>query len=318
MLQNSFAAAGMGFIANPLDRNEDVRRDPQALERLRTHPEARWLLLHDLKPLMDITGPQPVIAWQRDICQDAAPDAWVYLGQDKNNRPCFACTTDRNDAPDNARWIDARSLAMELGGGDASIAGQARALVGWHLRHRYCAVCGKPSHRTKGGYGRICSDADCAAEHFPRTDPVVIMLVVRGDACLLGRQAHFPPGMYSALAGFVEPAESIEEAVAREVFEESGIRVGQVRYLGSQPWPFPSSLMIGCIAEGRTDTIRLDTQELEDARWFSRADAASAMRPQGVNGAPPKVAIAYHLLSAWLDDPALGEWDEQRDDYPSS
>lgn len=311
MLQEKFAAGGMGFVGNPLNRNEDVRRDEAALMQLRGSAAARWLYLNDLRPLMDVSGDRPCIAWQPAMCATAGADQWVYLGQDAADRPCFACTTERDGAAAGSRWIDARMLAMELGGGDASIAGQARALLGWHARHGFCAVCGATTRLVKGGYGRSCSDPACGAEHFPRTDPVVIMLVVRDERCLLGRQAHFPPGMYSALAGFVEPAEAIEEAVAREVFEESGVRVGRVRYLGSQPWPFPSSLMIGCIAEALTETIRLDVHELEDARWFSRAEAAAAIQPLAGAGMPPPVAIAHHLLAAWLRDAALGQWPDQ-------
>jgi NAD+ diphosphatase len=152
---------------------------------------------------------------------------------------------------------------------------------------------------SKGGYQRICESNDCKAEHFPRTDPVVIMLVIDGDRCLLGRQPKFPPGFYSSLAGFIEPGESIEEAVAREVFEEAGIRIARVRYVASQPWPFPSSLMIGCFAEAITSEITIDVTELEDAKWFTKAETRAALAGDGPFRCPPPFAVSYPLLKSW-------------------
>ncbi len=156
---------------------------------------------------------------------------------------------------------------------DLGAMAQARSLCNWHLRHGHCSVCGAPSVMKIGGYRRDCPA--CGAEHFPRTDPVVIMLAIDGDRALLGRQARFAPGMYSCLAGFVEPGETIEDAVRRETQEESGIRIGRVRYYSSQPWPFPSSLMIGCHAEALSTEIHRDEVELEDCRWFDRAEVLS-------------------------------------------
>jgi NAD+ diphosphatase len=178
--------------------------------------------------------------------------------------------------------------------------GEAKSLLYWHQRHRFCSACGAPSRMAAGGWRREC-DA-CAAQHFPRTDPVVIMLAVRGDACLLGRQARFVPGMYSCLAGFVEPGETIEEAVRRETREEAGIGIGRVDYLCSQPWPFPSSLMIGCLAEALDEALAIDRQELEDARWFGRTEAALILAGKHPDGliCPPPIAIAHHLLGAFV------------------
>ena len=179
---------------------------------------------------------------------------------------------------------------------------QAKALLHWHARHRFCAVCGAPSRPVESGWRRDCPA--CKAEHFPRTDPVVIMLAVKGDHCLLGRQSRFPPGMWSCLAGFVEPGESIEEAVRRETSEEAGIVCGAVSYTASQPWPFPMSLMIGCRAQALSSELTVDRGELEDARWFDLNEVTSMLlrrHPAGL-ATPPPVAIAHHIIRAWVED----------------
>jgi NAD+ diphosphatase len=176
----------------------------------------------------------------------------------------------------------------------------AKSMVGWHQRHGYCANCGTRTAMTQGGWKRDCPN--CKAEHFPRTDPVVIMLVTSGDKCLMGRQKQFLPGMYSCLAGFVEAAETIEDAVRREIFEESGIRCTDVNYYMTQPWPYPSSLMIGCTARATNEDIVVDHAELEDARWFDRAEATLMIKRQHPGGlaGPHPFAIAHHLLGRWV------------------
>ena len=184
--------------------------------------------------------------------------------------------------------------AEELG-----ILAMAKSLLDWHRRHRFCAQCGSPTHAAAAGFRRDCSQ--CGTEHFPRTDPVVIMLVVRGGNCLLGRQARFIANTYSCLAGFLEPGETIEDAVRRETYEEAGVRIGAVSYTASQPWPFPSSLMIGCTAEALTDAITIDRAELEDARWFSKDEVRQMIdrqHPQDLMVAAP-IAIAHHLIRGW-------------------
>ncbi len=176
----------------------------------------------------------------------------------------------------------------------------AKSMLDWHARHGFCANCGTATVARAGGFRRECPS--CNAHHFPRVDPVVIMLVRRGDSCLLGRGPHFRPHMYSCLAGFLEPGETIEDAVRREVFEETRIRVGAVTYRTSQPWPFPSSLMLGCAAEGLDEAIVTDPSELEDARWFTRADVAAMLagtHPEGIQ-APPPMAIAHYLMRAFV------------------
>lgn len=192
-----------------------------------------------------------------------------------------------------------RAAAPNLPAEEAAIAAQARGLVGWHARHPFCAACGGETRLRNGGSSRSC--VRCRTEHFPRTDPVVIVVVSRGGRALLGRSGRFPGNLYSALAGFMEAGESVEEAVRREVAEEAGIRVGAVRYVASQPWPFPASLMLGCLAEGLSDGITIDAEELEDARWFSRTEILDALA--GRNDAlrvPQPLAIAHHLIRAWL------------------
>src|SRR5690348_5214401 len=198
---------------------------------------------------------------------------------------------------------DLRSIAVQ-GLADAehlSAIAEAKALLHWHARHRFCANCGVLTNVVHGGWRRDCPA--CSAEHFPRTDPVVIMLVISGDRCVLGRQARFAPGMWSCLAGFVEPGETIEQAVRRETREEAGIVCGRVVYFASQPWPFPASLMIGCHSEALSTDITVDRTELEDARWFTRDEAAAMLlrrHPDRLT-TPPPVAIAHHIIRAWVE-----------------
>jgi NAD+ diphosphatase len=199
---------------------------------------------------------------------------------------------------------DLRSIAMQglVAQDHLPPLAEAKAMLHWHARHRFCSNCGAPSTLTEAGWRRDCPA--CKATHFPRTDPVVIMLAIDGDRCLLGRQTRFVKGMWSCLAGFVEPGETIEEAVRRETREEAGITCGRVRYFATQPWPFPMSLMIGCHAEALTSDIAVDRSELEDARWFDREEAAQMLlRRHPVKlGTPPPVAIAYHIIRAFVEE----------------
>jgi NAD+ diphosphatase len=179
---------------------------------------------------------------------------------------------------------------------------EAKAMLHWHARHRFCANCGGGTEVIDAGWRRDCPA--CKAQHFPRTDPVVIMLAIDGERCLLGRQSRFPPGMWSCLAGFVEPGESFEEAVRRETLEEAGIRCGKVSYFASQPWPFPMSLMIGCHAQALNRDITVDRAELEDARWFDRDEVALLLtrkHPDGLTS-PPPMAIAHHIIRAFAEE----------------
>ena len=198
--------------------------------------------------------------------------------------------------PPGTRFEDLRLVAAVLPIDEAGLLGYARAIVSWRRRHRFCGTCGAKTLSAKSGHVLVCSDPGCRHEQFPRIDPAIIVLVSDGERALLGRQASWPVGRYSTIAGFVEPGESLEDAVAREVFEETGIEVDQIEYHSSQPWPFPSSLMLGFTAHARNTEVRLRDEELEDARWFDRADLAS-------NGTllPPRQSISYRLIEHWFD-----------------
>lgn len=284
----------LAFTGARLDRADHLRADPERLAGLMTW-RARLLALDGLMPGMDDHGE---LAWTS--LADAPPDAeLVFLGLD-DGRPCFAAVPPEGDAQPRmanpAVWQAMAALRPD----DLALYGGARSLVDWHARHRFCARCGAPTRLAKGGWQRDCTQ--CEAQHFPRTDPVAIMLVEHDGRLLLGRGLGWPEGRFSALAGFVEPGESIEEAVAREVFEETGVRVRGVTYVASQPWPFPSQLMIGCHSHADDEALNIDETELAEARWFTRAEVEAAMA--GEDGAPfarplPQ-AIATHLLAWWL------------------
>lgn len=311
------AGTALSFVANPLDRLEATRADPAAIEALRQADDARFVLFRNLDPLVH---PEGGLLFRdgaeiEDAGAEGAPT--VLLGQDEAGRAVFAA--DVGGLADgvgealggDGLYRDLRSVAVLLPPDEAGIVAQARSLLSWHARHGFCAACGSETEMARGGAMRRCLNASCAAQHFPRVDPVVIMLVVRGDKCLLGRQAFFPPGMYSALAGFIEPGETLEAAVRREVMEEANIKVGRVAYARSQPWPFPSSLMIGCVAEGLSDEITIDAHELETAGWYGKSDVVAALRrgnPFDQDGEtadlylPPAIAIAHHLLKDWVGE----------------
>ena len=301
------------FAGNPYDRAQHLRRDAGWLAAAAEDSTSLFLPLWRLMPMVTDGAPR-ALAWQPPgLVRDLATEGSVVLLGLDAGRPRFAADVSALDQPDTegplagkGSFAEARALASELAAGEAGVVAQARAMVDWHLRHMFCAVCGAETMPHEGGYMRRCESPGCAAEHFPRTDPVVIMIVARGELCLLGRQKHFPDGMYSALAGFVEPGESIEEAVRREVAEEAAIEVDAVRYHSSQPWPFPSSLMIGCIAETTAESITIDKAELEDARWFTRTEVrealAAADREDGLR-MPPPMSIAHQLARWWAAQP---------------
>jgi NAD+ diphosphatase len=283
----------LGFTGAWLDRADQLRTNAEAFAAATADPRAVCLVLDGID---FVPGEGGGLSWEP---VDAADDrALMLLGIDDAGIPHFV-----REAAQGAR-IDARSrtvmrLLPLLSGADAALYGGARSLVDWHARHRFCAVCGSPTELFRGGWGRRCGS--CNAEHFPRVDPVVIMLAECDGRVLVGRQGGFPPGFFSALAGFVEPGESLEEAVARELFEEAGIRVSDVTYVASQPWPFPSSLMIGCRAVAKDPALTLDTTEIEAAMWVDKAEVRAALA--GDMGAPfmapPPLAIARYLLEDW-------------------
>jgi len=283
----------LGFTGARLDRADQLRTNAEAFAAAAADPRARSLVLDGID---FVSGEGGGLLWEPlDPADDRAP---MLLGIDDAGIPHFV-----REAPPGAR-VDARSrtvmrLLPLLSTEEAALYGGARSLVDWHARHRFCAVCGLPTDLFRGGWGRRCGG--CNAEHFPRVDPVVIMLAECDGRVLVGRQGGFPPGFFSALAGFVEPGESLEEAVARELWEEAGIRVSDVAYVASQPWPFPSSLMIGCRAVTRDPALTLDTTEIEAAMWVDRSEVRAALA--GDMGAPfmapPPLAIARYLLEDW-------------------
>jgi NAD+ diphosphatase len=297
------------FAGNPLDRASERRRDSEWIGSLLDDPTARILPLHDLRPTtrglgLPVLDWQPVDAWRETIERGAT---LIFLGLG-SGCPYFAI--DAGAAEPGGGPFDARTLAPLLPSSEAAILAEARSLIDWHARHRFCAQCGSSTRVASAGWVRRCPE--CKASHFPRTDPVVIMLTVRGDRALLGRNRRRPGNRFSCLAGFMEPGETLEEAVRRETFEESGIRVGRVRYLACQPWPFPSSLMTGFLCEGLSEEITIDPEELAEARWFSREEirtmvARAATGPDDPTqvSLPGPLAIAHHLCRRWshgLDD----------------
>ena len=285
-----------GFTGSPLDRADRVRNDAEAYGLLLGDWRARVLGLDGLDPVLASEGG---LSWQS--LADIAEDAELILLGLAEGKPHFVplvdATGDAFRSP--AIW---RALSV-LAPADAAIYGTARSLIEWHNAHKYCGKCGHGTALFRAGWGRKCGN--CGTEHFPRTDPVVIMLAEFEGKALLGRQSRFPPGNYSALAGFLEPGESIDEAVRREIWEESGVTCGIVRYITSQPWPFGGSqLMIACVADAEGDEITLDTTELEDAMWVTREQARAALdnAPDKDFNAPPPFAIAHSLLRHWVDN----------------
>lgn len=283
------------FAGQPLDRADPIRTDPERLAEARR--DGLLLKLDDLLPVLD---GDDRLTWT-DVREVSADAELVFLGL-LGNRAAFAEVPHRGDKSPAYAHRSAWAEVSRLSAAELAIYGEARTMLDWHARHRFCANCGAATHPAKGGWQRNC--AGCSAEHFPRVDPVAIMLVECEGQLLLGRQSRFPPRSFSALAGFVEPGETVEEAVAREVFEEAGVRVSRVRYIASQPWPFPSQLMLGCIGYAECLELVIDKTEIEEARWFTRADVAEALA-RGAESAsfipPPKQAIAHDMLQWWLE-----------------
>lgn len=291
------AAHPIAFSGSPIERADQIRVDEQALAA-QMNWRARVLKLDGLNPVFDDTG---ALEW--GTLADVAEDAELcFLGL-LDGKACFAAVPDQGATGPAYANPQIWSAMQALQPGELATYGGARSLVDWHARHQFCARCGAKTVIAKGGWQRNCPE--CQAQHFPRTDPVTIMLVEHEGRLLLGRQPRFPPRMYSALAGFVEPGETIEEAVAREIWEEAGVRARDVQYVASQPWPFPSQLMIGCYSVTDDPELTIDTTELDDARWFTREEleAACAAGERGTDDLifPRSFAIAHHLVTWWLD-----------------
>jgi NAD+ diphosphatase len=295
------------FISNVLDRAAHLRFSDEKLFALEGKSSSRAYVIYRDSLVMkkEGDGQRALLTIDEALTFGANPGT-IFLGL-RDGDAVFgmgisAPAAEKLLTRDDVAVSELRGMAMQgvVPPEQLSAIAMAKSLVSWHQRHGFCANCGTKSSMAEGGWKRVCPS--CKTEHFPRTDPVVIMLVEKGDKCLLGRQKQFPPGMYSCLAGFVEAAETIEDAVKREIFEESGIRCTDVTYYMTQPWPYPSSLMIGCSARATSDEITVDKMELEDARWFDRDEAMLMWKrehPDGLAG-PHPFAIAHHLLGRWL------------------
>ena len=297
------------YAANPLDRGERERRDEEWIARVAKEPTTRLLPMRDLNvPIAP--APEYGLTWigAADLDRLDVETEPMFLGLLDGVAHFVVDITANEQAAltlqDSGRltFEDARAATEYVSGPDSGIIAQARAQLSWHNRHGFCSVCGQPTSAARGGQVRRCPS--CGTEHYPRTDPVVITVVHNGENCLLGQSRGRLVQMrrYSALAGFMDQGESIEEAVAREVMEEAGIQVGRVRYHSSQPWPFPSSLMIGCHADAATTEIAYDEEEMADVRWFHREEVLLALEEKSdLLAIPGSIAIAYHLIRAWAE-----------------
>jgi NAD+ diphosphatase len=298
----------LGYTASQIERAAQIRSDAEALEALEHDSTARAYVIAGEMVVLNrgdaVADPLFALADARAL---GTPRELIFIGlQQKLPRFAIALEPARAEALKEREQLlvtDLRSIAVNalVHRDHLPPLAEGKALLNWHLRHRFCPNCGAATQLIAGGWRRDCPS--CKTEHFPRTDPVVIMLPVTGSSCVLGRSYRFARGMWSCLAGFMEPGETIEEAVRRETHEEAGIACGRVNYFASQPWPFPSSLMIGCHAEALTREIVIDRSELDDARWFEREEVATMLlrsHPEGFS-TPPEVAIAYHIIRAWVE-----------------
>jgi len=298
------------FAGNPLDRASDRRAKPEWIAKQLASSESLGLALWNGRPFVEPSkdgGVQIAYLPAKLIGElSSGPERLLFMGLWKETAVFAVDLEDAADPSDGplqglGKFEDLRAVALKLPAPDAAILATAKQMFEWRRRHRHCAVCGQPTHATEGGWKRQCPA--CGSEHFPRTDPVVIMLPYHGDRCMLGRQEAWPKGMFSALAGFLEPGESIEEACARELNEEAGLHAVKVRYHSTQPWPYPSSLMIGLIAEVEDEEGSPDQTELSEVRWFTRDEARELIAGK-IDGtfAPQRLAIAHQLIKAWVEE----------------
>ncbi|MES2254307.1 MAG: NAD(+) diphosphatase [Pseudomonadota bacterium] len=292
----------LSFTGNPLDRASAERSDPNWIAVQQARADALFLPIWQTKPLLIGDRAGLLSAAMMGLTPDMQT---IFLGL-RDGQPLFAVALPDSEDPPLAglgEFREMRAAAFVLSDAESAIAGQAKALIDWHRRHRFCANCGTETAPTDSGYRRLC--AKCGAEHFPRTDPVVIMLPLLGEECLVGRGPRFMEGMYSAFAGFVEPGETLEEAVRRELLEEVSLTVTAVRYHASQPWPFPSSLMLGCYAQAVSKDFRADAHEIEDARWMTKSEVRARLAGEIDDGIklPGTIAIARLLLTDWVQSP---------------
>ncbi len=310
------------FGGSGLDRAAHLRGDTDAIAKLRSNPAARAIPLWQGKPLIvgQDRGEAGWLPLETEIFSKY-PSQAIFLGlhdgaarfthdvsvwepeEVADTLDTFLDPSEQHypDFPADHLFLELRSIMTNLSARDAELIASAKAVMNWHSSHKFCAKCGQPSEMTMSGWQRDC--AACGAHHFPRTDPVVIMLITHGNSCLMGRSPGWPEGMYSCLAGFIEPGETIEAAVRRETFEEAGIEVGEVEYLSSQPWPFPASLMLGCRGYATSTEISIDPSEIEDAIWVTREEMLETFAGNNPKMKPARNgAIAHFLLINWLQD----------------
>ncbi len=288
------------FAGPYLDRTAHLRDDPACIEAAIADGRSRAVPVWNARSL--VAAGDPPRAALVDLASlpqtQRNAEQLILLGRFAGV-PCFACALDAEQAPQligDATFEDLRTIASVLPAEDAGLLGYARAMVSWRQRHRFCGTCGAPTRAAKGGHVVLCTNAACGVEQFPRIDPAIIVLISDGERALLGRQASWPAGRYSTIAGFVEPGESLEDAVEREVLEETGVAVDRIQYHSSQPWPFPASLMLGFTARALSTRVQRKDKELEDARWFSREDVIARQVLL-----PPGQSISFRLIEHWFD-----------------
>ncbi|MGC9522546.1 MAG: NAD(+) diphosphatase [Anaerolineae bacterium] len=304
------------FVTHAVDRVHSRRWDEAWLQQRLADPATRFIVVWQEQILVQDDAMEHLLSLDADAVQrlrEACPEAPVdviLLGA-VDDVTYFAigvgdsCRISGWGAKPAGHFLDLRGAALSLEPEDGALAAQAKAMVHWHREHRYCSRCGSPTQSEEAGHLRRCMNETCAKVHFPRVDPAIIVLVVSGERCLLGRQPHWPENRYSNIAGFVEPGESLETAVAREIWEEAGIEIDSLEYHSSQPWPFPQSLMVGFTARAASTRITLNDHELQDARWFSRSDIRDGLLA-GRLGLPSPYSISFHLIEDWFDEGAAG------------
>lgn len=304
-MDNLTRSLGNGLVHAAIERASEIRGHEERLARLLGSPDSvivpvsrdrNLVARDDAARAVQLAGPE---------LATAGGDLVVFLGL-VDGRGFFALDLPPDDPriqvlEGRGEFLELRSIGPLLDDRDASLLSYARGICSWHRRHVFCGVCGHPTTAVQGGHVRRCTNPECGTQHFPRTDPAIIVLTHNREQCLLGRKRDWPPGRYSTIAGFVEPGEAIEQAVVREVREETGITVSQVSYHSSQPWPFPGQVMLGFHALTEECEIELVDGELEDARWFERAEVGRALDKAGPLRLPPRFSIAHRLIEDWFD-----------------
>ena len=296
------------FSGNNLDRGDSIIYDEKKLEKLFESSKVKILPFYELNPLIE-NSETPQLGWLTkeefsNLKFSANLSKLLFLGFDQDQSPCFTFeakkTIEYKNIDRNLSYFDSREIATEISQNEAGILAQAKSNIDWNRKNKYCSSCGNHMKVFRGGIMRKC--LSCKLEHFPRTDPVVIMLVYKDNRCVLGQtRLRQKNGFYSCLAGFMDQGESIEEAVRREVKEESGLQIGKIKYHSSQPWPFPSSLMIGCHAEATNEKIIIDKNEMTDVKWFSKEEVVLALKNKSkILNVPGPIAIAHHLIKSWV------------------